>query len=157
MGEPSRPRPPGFVKRLGRWSDRKILKSVPEYHLFESDEQRARGIEELDHDLENSKGFWRAMMAVWITLIIVANASLCLVPMLLPWSLPGRVPIAIALQVLLAVGITLWIWENRHQKAASPEVDRAGRAGLPRLWVLFARPLAEGGAPMPRMRSGRRG
>lgn len=89
-----------------------MLRSVPEFHLFETDEQRARGIEELDTELEGSKAFWRAMLIMWLVTIVVANASLCVIPMLVPWRFPGRIPLAIALQLLLAVGLTVWIWRR---------------------------------------------
>lgn len=106
------PRPPGPLKRLGQWGDRLLLRSLPEYHLFASDELRARGIDELDNELDKSKGFWRAMMVIWIALIVISNASFCLVPIFMPWRFPGRTAAVIAIEVLIAVALTLWIWRR---------------------------------------------
>ena len=103
-----------------------LLQSLPEYHLFETNEQRARGIEELDNELEKSKGFWRAMIIIWIALIIVANLSTCLIPIFLPWAIPGRVPIAIAIQVLLALVITLWVWRRGIEKRLREKLIQQG-------------------------------
>ncbi len=113
---PGSPERPGLPQRIGRWGDRILLRSVPEYHLFDSETQRIRAIKELDGDLENSRGFWRAMLAIWIALVVLANLSTCLIPMFLPRSFPGRVPLAIGLQVLLAVGLTLVIWRHGIKK-----------------------------------------
>lgn len=101
-----------WLKRLGRWSDRMLLRRLPEYALFESEEQRLRAIEELDHELEKSDDFWRAMMALWVAAVICANASMCLIPMFIPWRFPGRMPLAIGLQVLIAFAATVWIWRR---------------------------------------------
>jgi hypothetical protein len=46
--------------------------------------------------------------------------------MFLPWAIPGRVPIAIGLQLLLAVAITLWIWRNGIKKRLREKLIEQG-------------------------------
>lgn len=95
-------------QRIGRWGDRLLLRSVPEYQWFPSEEAPVRAIAELDQELEKSRWFGRTVLWIAVLGTIAANASLCVVPMLSPWRMRGQTAIAMGLIVVAAIAAVIW-------------------------------------------------
>jgi len=99
---PSPPRPKRHMR---------LIRSCPEYALFESDEARARAVAELDSDLERNKRYW-AQVFILAALVggacIVINALLGEQPWFPQWA---RIATVFTANVLL-FGLILVHWRR---------------------------------------------
>lgn len=104
----------GVLKRIGHWSDRMLLRSVPEYQLFQSEEARLKAIMDLDVKLEGSASFWRAVAVISIAGTVLANASLFIVPMMTRWRVPiigwSVSEMTAVLVVVMSIAAIVWVW-----------------------------------------------
>jgi hypothetical protein len=101
------------LRRLANASDRWLLRSLPEYHLFADEAARLRAIKELDAEVGESRGFWRGIIVIMAVATLLANGALCIVPAINPWRVGWFGSggwLAVGFITVATVASIVWLW-----------------------------------------------
>ena len=104
------PDEPSLFTRLGRWGDRQLLRSRPEWDLFPSEETRLEAVEALDRELEHSNRFWGTVVLVVLGVIGLLFMITEILQRVVP-TLPGWFQVALNLPgLLIGYAAVVWVW-----------------------------------------------
>lgn len=116
----------GPLRRLNRWSDRRLLSDLPEYDLFPSEEARTAAVRELDEGLEESGRFWVSIVIIVVGLIASSIAARLALSRLTALGSGWTSLIVIPVAALIGYVLVVWTWRRGVARSLRSKLVEAG-------------------------------